>query len=483
MDHELPREPARTEPESSERQNAETDLRKGEWAESLEKASENEKKYKSAFDQSPTGMEIYNANGKLIDINRAALDIFGVERIEDVLGFDLLNDPNLSETNRSKVAMGQPVNFETEFDFDLVKESNLYKTSKSGKLSIDCLITPLVTSQNTVSGYFLHVRDVTQRKMMAEALELSERRFRALIEHSTDAISLIDAHANVIYESPSVEKLTGYDPRERLGRNGLELVVPEDHPMLQRIMVRVITQPNHVENANFRSIRKDGTVWWTESTAINLLNEPSVQAIVVNYRDVTERINAEKALKTANDQLNFRIREVEELQSELREQALRDPLTGLYNRRHLGDAMDREMARMQREKQPLSTIIMDIDHFKKVNDKHGHQIGDQFLTEIAKVIAGHARSSDIACRYGGEEFLLVLPGATLKTAMKRAELIREQCEAIQIMSGKKIVKVTMSMGVAAFPKHGKGAEEIVVKADKAMYRAKRAGRNCVMAWE
>ena len=171
------------------------------------------------------------------------------------------------------------------------------------------------------------------------------------------------------------------------------------------------------------------------------------------------------------------------LQAELREQALRDPLTGLYNRRHLADAMERELARMKRTRRSMSVIVLDIDRFKKINDKYGHQVGDQFLAEIAKLIAGHARSSDIACRYGGEEFLLVMPGATLKTALKRAEAIRMECANIRITVGTKQLKVTLSLGVATYPKHGKGAEEIVIKADKAMYKAKRAGRNCVRAWE
>lgn len=318
---------------------------------------------------------------------------------------------------------------------------------------------------------------------MAQALKQSEKRFRALIEHSTDAISLIDAKTNVIYESPSVKLLTGYSGEERLGKSGLDLIYPEDLPHVKTTMVSVFAQPNHIESAQFRSVRKDGSVWWTEGTAINLLHEPSVGAIVINYRDITDRKNAEQALQATNKELRSRIREVEKLQIELREQALRDPLTGLYNRRNLSDAMERELARVKRERRSMSVLIMDIDRFKKINDNFGHQVGDQFLIEISRLIASHARSSDIACRYGGEEFLLVMPSATLKTALKRAEEIRMECADIRIANGGKQLKVTLSMGVATFPKHGKGAEEIAIKADKAMYKAKRAGRNCVKAWE
>lgn len=318
---------------------------------------------------------------------------------------------------------------------------------------------------------------------MARTLEQSEKRFRALIEHSTDAISLIDAKTNVIYESPSVNLMTGYSAEERLGKSGLELIYPEDLPQIRSTMARVFAQPNHIESSQFRSVRKNGTVWWTEGTAINLLHEPSVGAIVINYRDITDRKNAEQALQAANKELRVRIREIEKLHIELREQALRDPLTGLYNRRYLADAMERELARVKRERRSMSVIIMDIDHFKKINDRYGHQVGDQFLIGIAKLIAGYARTSDIACRYGGEEFLLVMPGATLTIALKRAGNICKQVSEMRIPVGKKNLQVTMSLGVATYPKHGKGAEEIVIKADNAMYKAKRAGRNCVVIWK
>ena len=444
---------------------------------------ESEDQFKNSFSQSPSGIEIYNADGELIEINREGLEIFGVADIEAVRGFNLFADPNLSSGTRQKLMRGEAVAFESLFDFDLIQRLELYKTSKSGQCIIDCLITPLKSSQQVITGYLVHVRDVTERKKITHMLEQSERRFRALIEHSTDAITLIDANARVLYESPSVSLLTGYSSEERLGKNGLDLIYADDVPSIKATLAHVLKQPNQIADAQFRSVRKDGSVWWTEGTAINLLNEPGVQAIVINYRDVTERKNAENALKNANGQLNIHIAEVEKLQAELREQALRDPLTGLYNRRYLGDAMERELARVKRDHRSLSVIVIDIDRFKKINDNFGHQIGDQFLVQISNLIASHTRSSDIACRYGGEEFLLVIPSATLKTALRRAEQIRKQAEDIRISIGKKQLKVTLSLGVATYPKHGKGAEEIVVKADKAMYKAKRAGRNCVAAWE
>lgn len=447
----------------------------------LEK-SENEEVFKNLFLQSPIAIEIYEANGKLLDLNPACLELFGIQNMDEVQGFDLFADPNISAEDRTRLVQGEPISFESFFDFELVRQKELYATSRSGICYIDCQIVPIKQKGGTQTGYLAFVRDITERKQFAQAIEQSEKRFRSLIELSTDAITLIDANGSVIYESPSTQKLTGYTAEERLGRSGFELIHPDDLPDIKSTFARIFARPGHIEGAQFRSIKKDGTIWWTEGTAINLLHEPGVQAIVVNYRNITERIDAEKTLREVNEQLNNRVAEIEKLQFELRQQALRDPLTGLYNRRYLADVLDRELARVTREKKPMSIIIMDIDHFKKVNDTHGHQVGDQFLKMIANLIAGHSRTSDIACRYGGEEFLLVMPGTSLSIAAMRAEELRVRCSSIRIPHGSRNLEVSMSMGVASYPKHGSTAEEIVIKADKALYWSKQNGRNRVSIW-
>jgi diguanylate cyclase (GGDEF)-like protein len=176
------------------------------------------------------------------------------------------------------------------------------------------------------------------------------------------------------------------------------------------------------------------------------------------------------------------VAEVEQLQAELREQAIRDPLTGLYNRRYLNETLSREIKQTTRNKKPLSIIAMDIDHFKKINDRYGHPVGDLFLIEIARLIEKHARGSDFICRSGGEEFLMVLPGVTTTIAKKRAEMIRKKCAAITVMHEGKQLQITLSLGVATHPDHGQEAEEVIIKADKALYKSKRSGRNKVTGW-
>ncbi|HYQ95320.1 MAG TPA: diguanylate cyclase [Burkholderiales bacterium] len=159
----------------------------------------------------------------------------------------------------------------------------------------------------------------------------------------------------------------------------------------------------------------------------------------------------------------------------LKEETIRDPLTDLYNRRFLRDYLSRELKRATREGIRVAAIMIDLDRFKRVNDTAGHAGGDFVLTEIATLLKRHIRGTDVACRYGGEEFTLVLPNATLQSARHRAEAI---CAAIR-EEGVLLMGVTASLGVAIFPDHAADPESLLRAADKALYDAKERGRNQV----
>ena len=166
------------------------------------------------------------------------------------------------------------------------------------------------------------------------------------------------------------------------------------------------------------------------------------------------------------------------LRDTLRQQSLRDPLTGLYNRRFLEEYLVHERVRATRKNRPLSVIMLDIDHFKRVNDTFGHDAGDAVLRRMGLVLQGHVRGSDIACRIGGEEFALLLPEASLVTAYQRAERILDTVRHMQVKHrGQTLGAITVSLGVAAFPKHGDTPEALIRAADQALYQAKQGGRN------
>ena len=162
--------------------------------------------------------------------------------------------------------------------------------------------------------------------------------------------------------------------------------------------------------------------------------------------------------------------------------SMRDPLTGLYNRRYLEETMGRELPRARRLGESVGVIVLDIDHFKILNDTYGHDAGDYVLERTGELLRAATRNSDIACRFGGEEFAVILPGATLLTARNRAEAIRASLEAMHIdFDGKPIGPLTISAGVASMPPHGQDWTYVLQQADRALYTAKQAGRNRVIA--
>ncbi|HEY6721739.1 MAG TPA: sensor domain-containing diguanylate cyclase [Burkholderiales bacterium] len=166
-------------------------------------------------------------------------------------------------------------------------------------------------------------------------------------------------------------------------------------------------------------------------------------------------------------------------QLELNLQAMRDPLTGLYNRRQLEESLHREILRARRIGSTVGVMSIDVDHFKRVNDTLGHEAGDSALRAVAEVLASCVREEDIACRAGGEEFVIILPG-TGKTALHaRAEAVRKTIEQAQISAGEGTLKLTVSIGLASFPSHGDSGREVLRSADVALYKAKAEGRNRV----
>jgi diguanylate cyclase (GGDEF)-like protein/PAS domain S-box-containing protein len=174
---------------------------------------------------------------------------------------------------------------------------------------------------------------------------------------------------------------------------------------------------------------------------------------------------------------NIRLRE------KLRAQAVRDPLTGLYNRRFMEESLNRELERARRKGTPLGVMMLDIDHFKAYNDRYGHEAGDRLLTAVANLMRARIRTSDIACRYGGEEFIIVLPETNSKAALERAELLTQQISQLRIEFEEQLLDpVSVSVGVASYPGDGQDVQTLLRLADKALYRAKDLGRNRVMEY-
>ena len=209
------------------------------------------------------------------------------------------------------------------------------------------------------------------------------------------------------------------------------------------------------------------------------INWPSllIFVLITSILSILSSVISRNYLKQI-DRQTFQLKESE---SKLRELSIRDPLTGLFNRRYLDETLDRELKRAARKRLPLGIIMLDIDHFKRFNDTHGHAAGDLLLRQLGDTLKKHIRAGDIACRYGGEEFILILPEANREAAHHRAEHLREEVKRIRLHhEDHVIVGVTMSFGVAVFPLDGKTGERVLIAADEALYQAKHEGRDRVI---
>ncbi len=307
--------------------------------------------------------------------------------------------------------------------------------------------------------------------------EKAEHRYRALFEQSHDAVFILDVQGKHLEVNQRAADLLGYTVEEltQLSVADLSAQKQESGYMLERLLKgeniplyeRVFNKKNGEKitvEINVELVRDD------DGAPIH------IQSVI---RDISERKRNEIELQEVNQKLRNQLVEIEALQAQLREQATRDSLTGLFNRRYLEETLTREFQRAKREKSTVCLIMLDIDGFKAFNDTYGHDAGDLLLKKLGEFLRAEVRSSDISCRYGGEEFLIVMPGALLKKGRERAEHLREAFLSLDIEHKGVKLCATLSIGVALYPRHGDRWEKVLRAADQAMYAAKQAGRNCV----
>lgn len=231
----------------------------------------------------------------------------------------------------------------------------------------------------------------------------------------------------------------------------------------------------------FAGLRIQPETHWV--TALLAAGSISMYLLLVGYVSFSRNRSlhhARERQRTTEQELKGQIEENRLLQDQLLEQANRDPLTGLYNRRYLDDSLQREMTRCLRQNDPMSLVLIDLDRFKAVNDQYGHSAGDVVINQLATVLSTLSRASDIVCRFGGEEFLVVLPGTGLEAAEARAEDYRRMLENSSLTLGDACLSVTLSAGVACSYREV-SPDALIRQADLALYRAKEAGRNRVVS--
>jgi diguanylate cyclase (GGDEF)-like protein/PAS domain S-box-containing protein len=282
-----------------------------------------------------------------------------------------------------------------------------------------------------------------ERKWAEEKLHLEEQRFRAFIENSSDIIVLMNREGVIGYINPAVETVLGFKPEERIGAKGFERIHPDDLKFLSDAFNTLLSDANSpVLQGEMRLRHKDGSWRTLEAVGSNLVKNNVVEAIIVNYRDITERKKVEDALQ--------------ESEKRYRELSIIDDLTQLYNSRHFYDELKKEIDRSNRYGHPLTLLVLDLDKFKAFNDKYGHVEGDYVLSQFGQVIKQCLRETDSAYRYGGEEFTIILPMTTSKEGIVTAKRIQTEFrkEAFSPVPG--LLKMFMMVSISFFVRIGLG---------------------------
>ena len=300
------------------------------------------------------------------------------------------------------------------------------------------------------------IRDISERKAAQRELEQREKRFRTIVEKSWSGVVLLDGDLRFSFAGSSTQHLIGYEEHELIGRSFFDFIHPREAETARRVFSGVRSTPNHEAHGELRFRHKNGSWVWMEGFSQNLLHEPSVGAIVLNYRDVTQRKETEK-------QLEYR--------------AHYDSLTGLPNRLLFRDRLVNSLAQARRNRVGLAVMYIDVDHFKLVNDGLGHSFGDALLADIARRLQSALRASDTISRIGGDEFSILLPEVVNTEAVAGvARKILDSLNSPFRVDGHELF-ITASVGIGCYPADGDDAESLLKCADAAMYRAKELGRN------
>jgi diguanylate cyclase (GGDEF)-like protein len=232
------------------------------------------------------------------------------------------------------------------------------------------------------------------------------------------------------------------------------------------------------KNTRFEFISPIDHLSWFNISVSPLYERKKFRGWVAISEDITRRKEIENQLQQLNQRLTRQLGENKELQNQLREQANHDSLTGVYNRGYLSETLVREIARAERKNYPISLIMLDVDHFKNINDTYGHKTGDMVVIALGKMLVAESRKADCVSRFGGDEFILVMPEMNIENAYQKAEIWRNNFSKLKIPGIEKDFVITISIGIACYPINGINADMLLDAADKALYQAKQSGRNC-----
>jgi diguanylate cyclase (GGDEF)-like protein/PAS domain S-box-containing protein len=412
---------------------------------------------KAILDSIPDMAWLKDREGRFLAVNEAFVAAAGVSE-SDLVGktdFDFWphdaakrfqrHDLEVMQSGLRKIIEEPRVRFEVE------------------RVWIETIKSPIYDHRKQIVGTTGITRNITRRKRALEALAESEAKYRELVQNARSIILRFDTSGTVTFFNEYAQSFFGYTEEEILGRNLLDAIIPVRDSAgtdLSKMVNGLVTNPDLYPSNENENLCRDGTRVWISWTNRGLYDqEGRLTEILSVGNDITR-------LKKAEDKL--------------RELATTDSLTGLFNRRSFFESGKIEVERSGRYASPLSLMMLDLDHFKEVNDTYGHETGDQVLQMLADVMRNTLRQVDIIGRIGGEEFAVLLPGTTRAEARISAERLRARVEESGLEKGQQAVKFTVSIGLAEASKECRDLPSLLKRADEALYAAKDQGRNRVV---
>ncbi len=474
---------------------------------------DSEVRYRSLFDNLPMGLYRSTPDGELLEVNRALAHMLGFPSREALLAVgasDLYIDPADRERWRSLLETENTVR---DFEGQL-------KRADGGVIWMRDSARVIRDRDEGVLYYEGVVQDITQRKQAEWEARQATQQLSAWVgelELRNKEMSAINEMGDMLQGCPTAEEafavIAHWAERLFVGRSGAVCAINPSRNMVEP--VAVWGEPRLGE-----SVFAPDECWALRSGRTHLVDDPRSRLVC---RHLTEPlsgpslcvpmmaqgealgilhiqagpgsvgIHAAGPAGTADSAKQLAVTVAEhlalalanlKLRETLRTQSIRDPLTGLFNRRYMEESLERELHRAERRAHSVGVIMLDIDHFNHFNNTYGHQAGDTLLKAFGELVRGQVRSEDIACRYGGEEFTLILPEASADVTMGVADQVRQQVKELHVTErGQALGTITVSVGVAMFPEHGGRGEDLIGAADRALYRAKRDGRDRVAAVE